>query len=57
MSAKIDLHAETDTCAEARPVEGAFGESIKRTRRTVMEAELGLLIELPVQCLFISHLH
>jgi hypothetical protein len=29
----------------------------KRTRRTVMEAELVLLIELGVQCLWVSLLH
>jgi hypothetical protein len=32
-----------------------FG-GIKRTRRTVTEAELGLLTELAVQCLWVSSL-
>jgi hypothetical protein len=31
-----------------------FGESIKRTRRTLMETELGLLIELAAQYLLFS---
>jgi hypothetical protein len=34
-----------------------FGGHIKRTWCTVMEAGLGLLIELDVQCLLVSHLH
>jgi hypothetical protein len=33
-----------------------FGESVKQTPQTVMEAELGLLIKLAVQCLWVSHL-
>ena len=31
-----------------------FGWRIRRTRQTVTEAELGLLIELAVQCLWAS---
>jgi hypothetical protein len=43
--------AETDTHAEARHMEDVWClEVINRTRWTVMEAELGLLIELAVQC-------
>jgi hypothetical protein len=34
-----------------------FAGSIKRTQWTVMEAELGLLIELAVQCLLVLCLH
>jgi hypothetical protein len=34
-----------------------FGEGINRTRWTVAEAELGLLIELAVQRLWVPHLH
>jgi hypothetical protein len=34
-----------------------FRGSIKRTQRTVNEAELGLHIELTVQCLLVLRLH
>jgi hypothetical protein len=48
------MSAETDAHAEAR-LGGhmMFGESIKRTQWTVMEAELGLLTELAVQRLLV----
>jgi hypothetical protein len=34
-----------------------FRGTIQRSGQTVTEAELGLLIELAVQCLLVSHLH
>ena len=44
------MSAETDTCAEARPVEDTgYLEDINRTPETIMEAEIGLLIKLAVQ--------
>ena len=48
---------EGKTRGEARPMEDTmFGGSINRTQQTVTEAELGLLIELAVQCLWVSSL-
>ena len=57
VSCDADSHARCLT--EERPMGGhvMFGKSINKTRWTVMEAELGLLIELAVQCLLVSHLH
>ena len=51
------MSAETDTCAEGRPVEdtGCL-EGINRTQKTVTEAELGLPIGFDVQCLWILSL-
>ena len=52
------MSPETDTRAEARPVEDMWClEGINRTQWRVMEAELGLLIELVVQCLLVLHPH
>jgi hypothetical protein len=45
------MPAETDAWDEARPVEDVWRES--RTRQMVMEAKLGLLIELAVQRLWV----
>ena len=45
-------------CAEARPVEDTWClEGINRTQWTVTGAELGFLIELAVQRLWVSGLH
>jgi hypothetical protein len=50
------MSAETDTHAEARPVQDTwYLEGINRTQRTVMVAELNL-IELAVQRLWVSSL-
>jgi hypothetical protein len=49
------MSAETDTCAEIRPVEDTWcSECINRTWGTVTMVELGLLIELALQCLLVS---
>jgi hypothetical protein len=34
-----------------------FGERIKRAQQTVMETELGLLVQLAVRCLWVLSLH
>jgi hypothetical protein len=49
------MSAETDPCAKTRLMEDMRClEGINRTRWTVTEAELGLLMELAVQCLLES---
>ena len=46
------MSAETHARAEARPVEDMWClEDINRTRQRGTEAELGLLVQLAVQCL------
>jgi hypothetical protein len=51
------MSAEADACAEARAVEVTrYLEGINGTRWTATEAELGLLIELTVQHLWVLHL-
>jgi hypothetical protein len=48
------MSAVTDPHAETRPVEDTCLDSINRTQRTMTKAELGLLIELAVYCLWVS---
>jgi hypothetical protein len=49
------MTAETDTWAEARPTEDmGYLEGINRTQQMVTEAELGLLVQVAVQCLWVS---